>query len=337
MIRSTSIKLAHGSGGRLSNELINDLFFPAFNNPILTQAHDGALLTVDSRKLAFSTDSFVVNPYFFAGGNIGELAVNGTVNDLAMCGAIPQFLSAAFILEEGFPIKDLQVIVKSMAAAAQSAQVQIVTGDTKVVERGAADGIFINTSGVGIINHQQKISPDNAQLGDVIITNGYIGDHGIAILSQREGLSFETTIQSDSAALHTLVASILTASANVHVLRDPTRGGIAATLNEIAQASEVEIRLEEYAIPMRDSVRAACDLLGLDPLIIANEGKLIAIVAEADSAAVLQAMQLHPLGKESAIIGRVMNNNPGKVTLETSIGSLRLIEMPLGEQLPRIC
>jgi hydrogenase expression/formation protein HypE len=334
---SASIKMAHGSGGRLSNELINELFFPAFDNPVLKQANDGALLTLDSRHLAFSTDSFVVNPYFFPGGSIGDLAVNGTVNDIAMCGAVPQFLSTAFILEEGLPIKHLKKIVNSMAAAAQAAQVQIVTGDTKVVERGAADGIFINTSGIGIIQHQQQIAPQNAQAGDVVITNGYIGDHGIAILSQREGLSFETTIQSDTAALHTLVASILGASANIHVLRDPTRGGIAGTLNEIAQASQVEIRLEEYAIPMRDSVRAACDLLGLDPLIVANEGKLITIVAQADSGAVLKAMQQHPLGKESAIIGQVLNQHIGKVTLETSIGSLRVVDMPLGEQLPRIC
>lgn len=334
---SASIKMAHGSGGRLSNELIKELFFPAFDNPVLNQANDGALLTVDSRRLAFSTDSFVVNPYFFPGGNIGDLAVNGTVNDIAMCGAVPQFLSAAFILEEGLPIKHLKKIVNSMAAAAQAAQVQIVTGDTKVVEHGAADGIFINTSGIGIIQHQQQIAPQNAQAGDVVITNGYIGDHGIAILSQREGLYFETTIQSDTAALHTLVASILGASANIHVLRDPTRGGIAGTLNEIAQASQMEIRLKEYAIPMRDSVRAACDLLGLDPLIVANEGKLIAIVAQADSDAVLKAMQQHPLGRESAIIGQVLNQHIGKVTLETSIGSLRLVDMPLGEQLPRIC
>ncbi|HEY5716314.1 MAG TPA: hydrogenase expression/formation protein HypE [Psychromonas sp.] len=334
---SASIKLAHGSGGRLSNELINELFFPAFSNPVLNQANDGALLTMGSRRLAFSTDSFVVNPYFFPGGNIGDLAVNGTVNDIAMCGALPQFLSAAFILEEGFPIKHLKEIVNSMAAAAQAAQVQIVTGDTKVVERGSADGIFINTSGIGIITHQQQIAPQNAQAGDVVITNGYIGDHGIAILSQRAGLSFETTIKSDTAALHTLVASILAASANVHVLRDPTRGGIAGTLNEIAQASQIEIRLEEYALPMRDSVRAACDLLGLDPLIVANEGKLLAIVPQADGDAVLQAMRQHPLGRESAIIGQVLQQHIGKVTLETSIGSLRVVDMPLGEQLPRIC
>lgn len=334
---SARIKMAHGSGGRLSNELINELFFPAFNNPVLNQANDGALITVDSRRLAFSTDSFVVNPYFFPGGSIGDLAVNGTVNDIAMCGAVPQFLSAAFILEEGLPIKHLKKIVNSMAAAAQAAQVQIVTGDTKVVERGAADGIFINTSGIGIIQHQQQIAPQNAQAGDVVITNGYIGDHGIAILSQREGLFFETTIQSDTAALHTLVASILGASASIHVLRDPTRGGIAGTLNEIAQASQMEIRLKEYAIPMRDSVRAACDLLGLDPLIVANEGKLLAIVPQADSDAVLKAMQQHPLGRESAIIGQVLNQHIGKVTLETSIGSLRVVDMPLGEQLPRIC
>lgn len=334
---SARIKMAHGSGGRLSNELINELFFPAFNNPVLNQANDGALITVDSRRLAFSTDSFVVNPYFFPGGSIGDLAVNGTVNDIAMCGAVPQFLSAAFILEEGLPIKHLKKIVNSMAAAAQAAQVQIVTGDTKVVERGAADGIFINTSGIGIIQHQQQIAPQNAQAGDVVITNGYIGDHGIAILSQREGLFFETTIQSDTAALHTLVASILGASASIHVLRDPTRGGIAGTLNEIAQASQMEIRLKEYEIPMRDSVRAACDLLGLDPLIVANEGKLIAIVPQADSDAVLKAMQQHPLGRESAIIGQVLNQHIGKVTLETSIGSLRVVDMPLGEQLPRIC
>lgn len=334
---SARIKMAHGSGGRLSNELINELFFPAFDNPVLNQANDGALITVDSRRLAFSTDSFVVNPYFFPGGSIGDLAVNGTVNDIAMCGAVPQFLSAAFILEEGLPIKHLKKIVNSMAAAAQAAQVQIVTGDTKVVERGAADGIFINTSGIGIIQHQQQIAPQNAQAGDVVITNGYIGDHGIAILSQREGLFFETTIQSDTAALHTLVASILGASASIHVLRDPTRGGIAGTLNEIAQASQMEIRLKEYEIPMRDSVRAACDLLGLDPLIVANEGKLLAIVPQADSDAVLKAMQQHPLGRESAIIGQVLNQHIGKVTLETSIGSLRVVDMPLGEQLPRIC
>jgi len=334
---SSSILLAHGSGGRLSNALINDVFFPAFNNPILNQADDGALLTMDSRKLAFSTDSFVVNPYFFPGGNIGDLAVNGTVNDVAMCAAVPQFLSAAFILEEGFPIKHLTEIVNSMATAAQAAQVKIVTGDTKVVERGCADGIFINTSGIGVINHQQLIAPQNAQAGDVIITNGYIGDHGIAILSQREGLSFETTIQSDSAALHTLVASILTASSNIHVLRDPTRGGLASTLNEIAQASQIEIRLSESAIPIRNAVRAACNLLGLDPLIIANEGKLVVIVPQADSAAVLKAMQQHPLGTESAIIGQVLNKNIGQVTLETIIGSLRMVDMPLGEQLPRIC
>ncbi len=334
---SSSIIMAHGSGGRLSNMLINELFFPAFNNPVLNQAHDGALLTMECNQLAFSTDSFVVNPYFFPGGNIGDLAVNGTVNDIAMCGAVPKFLSAAFILEEGLPINDLKEIVNSMAAAAQAAQVKIVTGDTKVVERGCGDGIFINTSGIGIINHQQKISPENAQVGDVVITNGYIGDHGIAILSQREGLSFETTIQSDTAALHTLVATILNASANVHLLRDPTRGGLASTLNEIAQASQIEIRLQESAIPIRDSVQAACNLLGLDPLIIANEGKLITIVPQVDAGAVLQAMQQHPLGKESAIIGQVLDRNVGKVTLETTIGSLRMVEMPLGEQLPRIC
>ena len=336
-MRSSNILLAHGSGGRLSNELINEFFFPAFNNPILNQAHDGALLTMESSKLAFSTDSFVVNPYFFPGGNIGDLAVNGTVNDIAMCGATPKFLSAAFILEEGFPINHLKKIVNSMASAAQAAQLKIVTGDTKVVERSGADGIFINTSGIGVINHSQQISPQNAQVGDVVITNGYIGDHGIAILSQRQGLSFESTIESDTAALHTLVSTILTASSHTRVLRDPSRGGLASTLNEIAQASQIEIRLKESAIPMRDSVRAACELLGLDPLIIANEGKLIAIVPETDADSVLKAMQQHPLGRESAIIGRVLAKNSGKVTLETRIGSLRMVDMPLGEQLPRIC
>ncbi|MCW8996687.1 MAG: hydrogenase expression/formation protein HypE [Psychromonas sp.] len=334
---SANITLAHGSGGRLSNALINEVFFPAFNNPILNQAHDGALLTMDSATLAFSTDSFVVNPYFFPGGDIGDLAVNGTVNDIAMCGAQPKYLSAAFILEEGFPIKHLKKIVTSMAIAAQAAQLKIVTGDTKVVERGSADGIFINTSGIGVINHQQLIAPHNAQAGDVVITNGYIGDHGIAILSQRQGLSFETTIQSDTAALHTLVTTILNSASHIHVLRDPSRGGLASTLNEIAQASQMEIRLNEPAIPIRDSVQAACNLLGLDPLIIANEGKLIAIVPQQESAAVLKAMQQHPLGRDSAIIGQVLDKNHGKVTLETRIGSLRIIDMPLGEQLPRIC
>jgi hydrogenase expression/formation protein HypE len=336
-MRASNILLAHGSGGRLSNELINELFFPAFNNPILNQAHDGAQLMINNSRLAFSSDSFVVKPYFFPGGDIGDLAVNGTVNDIAMCGATPHYLSAAFIIEEGFPIKHLKQIVNSMAKAAQAAQLQIVTGDTKVVERGGADGIFINTSGIGIINHDQQIAPQNAREGDVVISNGYIGDHGIAILSQREGLTFESSIKSDTAALHTLVNTILAASAETHVLRDPSRGGLASTLNEIAQASQVEIRLQEPNIPIRESVQAACELLGLDPLIIANEGKLIAIVPEQDGDAVLKAMQQHPLGKHSAIIGKVLATNRGKVTLETRIGSLKMVDMPLGEQLPRIC
>lgn len=332
-----SVVMGHGSGGRLSQELFETIFLPHFQNPMLNEQHDGAVFSVDPGKLAFSTDSFVVQPLFFPGGNIGDLAINGTVNDLAMCGAIPRFLSVGFILEEGFPLADLKKIVQAMQIAAQEADVAIVTGDTKVVEKGKGDGVFINTSGVGDLIAERSIAPSQAKAGDVILINGFIGDHGIAIMSEREGLTFETTIESDSAPLNSLIQQILETSATVHVLRDPTRGGLAATLNEIAQACQKGILLEESQIPIRPEVTAACEILGLDPLHIANEGKCLVIVPEADAETILAEMHQHPFGAEAAIIGRVLEAASGEVYLKTTLGSHRVVDMPSGEQLPRIC
>lgn len=331
------ILLAHGGGGRLSNDLIQQLFFDRFQSTLLSTAHDGAMFSVPKSRLAFTTDSYVVHPIFFPGGNIGDLAVNGTVNDLAMCGAEPLYLSAGFILEEGFPIDDLERIVETMKRATETAGIELVTGDTKVVERGKGDGIFINTSGIGQIPDQVDISPQHASEGDCILLNGNIADHGIAIMSEREGLEFETSIQTDSAALNGLVGTMLQASKNIHVLRDPTRGGLASSLNEIAMASKIGIRIEEDKIPLAEEVKGACEILGLDPLYIANEGKLLAFVPEKDAKAVLQAMQNHPLGKNAVIIGRVVKEHPGHVSMKTFIGSMRIIDMLTGEQLPRIC
>ena len=333
------IVLGHGSGGRLSAELLSDVFLPLFKNPVLDRMDDQAIVEIGAARLAFTTDSFVVHPLFFPGGDIGSLAVHGTINDLAMGGARPLYLSAGFILEEGFPTEDLRRIARSMAQAARAAGVAIVTGDTKVVERGKGDGVFINTTGIGIVADGVRLSASNARPGDRVILSGPLGDHGIAILAQREGLEFETEIRSDSAALHGLVARILAAAqaGPVRVMRDPTRGGLSSSLNEIAAQSRVSIRLDETRIPVRDEVRGACELLGLDPLYVANEGKLIAIVAPEAADEVLQAMRQDPLGAEGAIIGTVGEESPGLVTMTTAFGSTRIVDLLAGEQLPRIC
>ena len=336
-----TILLGHGSGGKLSAELIRDIFLPAFQNPVLARLDDQAIVNVNGQRLAITTDSFVVKPLFFPGGDIGSLAVHGTVNDLAMGGATPLFLSAAFIIEEGFSMDDLRRVVSSLRQAAAEAGVQVVTGDTKVVEKGKGDGLFINTTGIGIVPEGIELSADRARPGDKVLLSGPIGDHGIAILAQREGLEFETKIQSDSAALHTLVAAMLGVTSNVTLdircMRDPTRGGVSSTLNEIAERSQVGIELEERSLPIHEEVRGACELLGLDPLYVANEGKLIAIVAPEGADAVLQAMKRHPLGAEAVVIGTVKKENPGLVTMRTPLGTTRIVDMLAGDQLPRIC
>lgn len=332
-----TILLGHGSGGKLSAELLRDVFLPALHNPLLDRLDDQAIFEINGLRLAMTTDSFVVKPLFFPGGDIGSLAVHGTVNDLAMGGAQPLFLSAAFIIEEGFPVADLQQIVGSLRRAAEQAGVQVVTGDTKVVEKGKGDGLFINTTGIGVVPDGLQLSADHAQPGDKVLLSGSIGEHGIAILAQREGLEFETTIQSDSAPLHGLVAEMLQAAREIRCMRDPTRGGVSSTLNEIAAQSRVGIELEERAIPVREEVRGACELLGLDPLYVANEGKLIAIVAPEAAGAILQAMRRHPLGREAQIIGTVKQQNPGLVTMRMALGTTRIVDMLAADQLPRIC
>ena len=334
------IVLGHGSGGKLSAELIEKVFVSRFRNSTLEKMDDQAVLEIGGTRLAFTTDSFVVTPIFFPGGDIGTLAINGTVNDLAMGGAKPLYLSAAFILEEGLPAADLEQVVDSMAAAAQSAGVQLVTGDTKVVNRGKGDKVFITTTGIGVVPPGVRMSADAARPGDKILLSGSIGDHGITILSQREGLEFESTLESDCAALNGLVDAMLEAAgggAGFRVMRDPTRGGVATVLNEIAGRSRVGMVLDERAIPVRDAVRGACEMLGLDPLYVANEGKLIAVVAPEDADRVLAAMQQHPLGKESRIIGEVVERHPGMVLMKTGVGGTRVVDVLFGEQLPRIC
>lgn len=333
-----TVTLAHGGGGRLTQMLIERMFVPAFNNPQLERQHDGALLEVNGTRLAFSTDSFVISPLFFPGGDIGSLAVHGTVNDLAMCGAQPLALSAGLILEEGLAMEDLWRVVQSMQRAADEVGVPVVTGDTKVVDRGKGDGVYINTTGIGVIPAGVQISPARARPGDVVLVSGAIAVHGIAIMSVREGLAFETTLASDSAALHGLVKAMLAAGGDhIHVLRDPTRGGVASALNEIASSAGVGIRLQEAAIPIWDQVRGACEILGLDPLYVANEGKCLAIVAPETAEAVLAAMQAHPLGREAAVIGEVVEEYRGRVVLRSRIGGSRVVDMISGEQLPRIC
>jgi hydrogenase expression/formation protein HypE len=333
-----TVLMAHGGGGRLTHMLIERMFVQTFDNPTLELLHDGAILEMNGGRLAFSTDSFVVSPLIFPGGDIGSLAVHGTINDLAMCGARPLSLSAGFIIEEGLPMETLWQIVRSMQEAAHRAGVSIVTGDTKVVDRGKGDGIYINTSGIGVIPAGIDVRAQRARPGDVVLINGAIAMHGIAIMSVREGLEFETTLESDSAALNGLVATILDAGGeHVHVLRDPTRGGLSSTLNEIAGQANVGIRLEEAKIPIHEEVQGACEILGLDPLYVANEGKCLAIVAAEAADAVWSAMRAHPLGQEAAMIGEVVTDLPGKVFLRSRIGGMRIVDMMSGEQLPRIC
>lgn len=331
------VLLGHGSGGKLSADLVRDLFLAAFHNPILARLDDQAIVSINGLRLAFTTDSFVVKPLFFPGGDIGSLAVHGTVNDLAMGGAQPLFLSAAFIIEEGLPMETLRRVVASLQRAAADAGVQVVTGDTKVVEKGSGDGLFINTSGLGVVPDGVHLSADQARPGDRVLLSGPIGEHGIAIMAHREGLEFESELTSDSAALHTLVAAMLEATLEIRCLRDPTRGGLSSTLNEIAAQAHVGIETDERAIPVREEVRGACELLGLDPLYVANEGKLVAIVAPGAADRVLAAMRRHPLGEHAAIIGNVTAAHPRLVTMRTTVGPTRVVDMLAGDQLPRIC
>ncbi len=332
-----NVLLAHGGGGKLSHQMVQKMFAPQFKNDLLEPLHDGAIFSFHGTRFAFSTDSYVVSPIFFPGGDIGTLAINGTVNDLSMCGARPLYLSSAFIIEEGLPMEDLWRVVLSMEKAATSAGVQLVTGDTKVVDRGKGDKIFINTSGIGIIPDGVEISPKRAKPGDKIILSGTIAEHGIAIMSVREGLEFETQIKSDCAPLNGLVETIVTTSKEIHVLRDPTRGGVATVLNEIAESAKVGISIIEAQIEVTEEVSGACEILGFDPLYVANEGKLIAFVSQDAADKVLAAMRAHPLGKDSVIIGDVIADHPGTVVMKTRIGGSRVVDMLSGEQLPRIC
>ena len=332
-----TIVMGHGGGGKLSAELVEHLFVPAFHNPTLATLGDSAVLSMGGERLAFSTDSFVVRPLFFPGGNIGDLAVNGTVNDIAMSGAQPLYLSVGFIIEEGLPLERLGAIVQSMGDAARRAGVAIVTGDTKVVDKGHGDGVFINTSGFGLVPAGVHIAPTQARPGDVVILSGEIGLHGVAIMSVREGLEFDVVIESDSAPLNGLVAAMLDVTKEIHVLRDPTRGGVASSLNEIAKASKVGIAYDERKLPVPEVVRSACDILGMDPIYVANEGKLIALVPKAVAEAVLERMRQHPLGAQATIIGQVTEQHPGVVVARTGIGGTRVVDMQIGEQLPRIC
>jgi hydrogenase expression/formation protein HypE len=337
VLQHQQIVLGHGSGGKLSAQLIENVFLPAFSNPVLKKLNDQALLQVNDSRLAFTTDAFVVTPLFFPGGDIGTLAVNGTVNDLAMSGARPLYLAAAFILEEGLSTDELRRIVISMSEAATAAGVQVVAGDTKVVNRGKGDKIFISTTGIGMLKKPVNISADRARPGDKIILSGYIGDHGMAILSQREGLEFEGVIESDCAALHQLVCDMLDVSLDIHCLRDPTRGGVATVLNEIAVRSGIGMLLHETEIPVRDTVRGACEILGLDPLYVANEGKLVAIVPHDYADALVNRMRLNVHGRDARVIGEVVAEHPGMVLMKTEIGGTRVLDTLFGEQLPRIC
>jgi hydrogenase expression/formation protein HypE len=333
-----TIVMGHGAGGKLSAELVEHLFLPAFRNDALADLGDASILSLAADRLAFSTDSYVVHPLFFPGGSIGDLAVNGTVNDLAVSGARLRYLSVGMILEEGLPMSTLARIVADMAAAAGAAGVQIVTGDTKVVERGHGDGCFINTSGIGALVPGIDVGPNRARPGDAIIVSGTVGDHGMAIMSLREGLEFETTIRTDTAALnHLMEQAVFPVGSAIHAMRDPTRGGVATSLNEIAAASNVGIVLQENSIPFRDEVQSACELLGLDPLYVANEGKVLIFVAAERAPEVLRAAKSHPLGTHAAIIGTVVDQHPGLVVSRTAIGASRVVAMRVAEQLPRIC
>lgn len=327
-----NVLLAHGSGGKLMHNLLDKMLLPSFSNPLLDTQHDGAVFRLGESRLAFSTDSYVVHPLFFPGGDIGTLAVNGTVNDLAMCGARPLFLSAGLILEEGLPMETLWRVTQSMRAAAEQAQVQIVTGDTKVVDKGKGDGLFINTAGIGLIEHNLTIAPTSVRPGDVILINGDIGRHGMAIMAAREGLAFESTIESDCAPLAHLALALIESGLEVHCFRDLTRGGLASGLVEIATAAHLHLHIEETAIHVSENVRGACEILGLDPLYVANEGRFITFLPEREAERALAI-----LGEEAAIIGQVRDDTPGLVTMQSLIGANRIVDMLSGEQLPRIC
>lgn len=331
------VLLAHGGGGRLTHQLIGQIFYPAFGNPLLNQDHDGSVFAVEAGRLAYSTDSFVVDPIFFPGGNIGDLAINGTVNDLACCGAIPLYLTAGFILEEGLLLSELEEIVQSMKVAAAKAGVQIIAGDTKVVERGKCDKLFINTSGIGRVMDGIHIAPHRAEPGDVVLCSGEIGAHGVTILSVRESLGFETNLKSDTVSVSGMITALLRKVPDVHVLRDPTRGGVSGTLNEIASAAGVEIELDEALLPIPPAVSAACEILGLDPLYVANEGLVLLIAPERYAEEMLSVMRTFPEGKSATRIGRVSASGRGVVKMKTVVGSTRVVDMLSGEQLPRIC
>ncbi len=332
-----NIVMGHGGGGKLSAELIQHLFLPAFSNEHLEDLGDAAVVELPAGRIAMSTDSFVIRPRIFPGGDIGELAINGTVNDVAMTGATPLYVSVAMILEEGMPIDELAAISQSMAKAADQAGVQLVTGDTKVVDRGHGDGVYINTTGLGVIRDGIDIRPQNVGPGDVILVNGTIGDHGMAIMSVREGLEFETTIESDTAALNHLVAALLDAAIDVRALRDPTRGGLAATLNEFAEAAQVGVVVEELRLPVKREVASACEMLGMDPFYVANEGKVVVVVPAEQADKALEVMQAHELGTDATKIGEIVANHPGVVVAKTAIGATRVVDTQVGEQLPRIC
>ena len=336
-IKQGCVDMSHGGGGRAMAGLIEELFMKYLDNPWLRQQNDQAAFEVPAGRMVMATDGHVVSPLFFPGGDIGSLSVHGSINDVAMAGARPLYLSAGFILEEGLPLADLERIVCSMAKASQEAGVPVVTGDTKVVERGKGDGVYITTTGVGLVPEGVQISGDQATPGDAILINGTLGDHGVAIMSRRENLSFATSIESDSASLHTLVATMVEACPQIHCLRDPTRGGVAATLNELARQSGVGMEIQEQRLPLREEVAGACELLGLDPLYVANEGKLIAIVPEEAAAALLEVMRDHPLGQNAAIIGRVVEDKRCFVRMRTVAGGMRMVDWLNGEQLPRIC
>ena len=331
------VMLAHGGGGKLMHQLIERMFVPTFDNSLLGARHDGATFNVNGSRLAFTTDSYVVSPLFFPGGDIGSLAINGTVNDLAMCGARPLYLSAGFILEEGLPMETLWRVAQSMRQAAAEAGVEIVTGDTKVVDKGKGDGVFINTAGVGVIEHALSISPASVRPGDAVLLSGDIGRHGIAIMAVREGLSFESEITSDCAPLAGLVGALIEAGIEIHCLRDLTRGGLASALVEIAEVARVNIKIDEIAIPIREDVRGACEILGFDPLYLANEGRFVAFVAAPDAEPALSIMSSHPFGVGASIIGEVAEASSAVVTLKSRIGATRIVDMFTGEQLPRIC
>jgi hydrogenase expression/formation protein HypE len=341
-VSDVAVTMAHGSGGKAMRNLIEDVFLRAFDNPLLAPLEDQAVmplaeLAAHGDRLAFTTDTYVVSPLFFPGGDIGSIAVAGTVNDLAMSGATPLYLSCGMVLEEGLPIELLRRVAASMQRVAREAGVRIVTGDTKVVERGAADKLFINTAGVGVVPRGVRIAAANACPGDVVIVNGHLGDHGVAILIARQQLALEGDVASDCQPLGGLVAAMLAACPGIHCLRDATRGGVATVLNEFAQSSRVAIRLHEAALPLREEVKGACEILGLDPLYLANEGKLVAIVPAADAPRVLAAMRAHPAGAHAAVIGEVHEAPQGVVVLHTGFGGQRIVDMPVGEQLPRIC